>query len=369
MRAAKGFPRPRRHFHGRKYAFTNENGRDMNAVSGFSRRRALGLGSVALAALAAGLASNGATAQGAAAWPGKAVTLVVGAPPGGQTDFAARLHTAGLQAAAGQPFVIDNRPGAGGNISVDYVLKGPTDGSRLLVGNGGNMTLNPHTYRNTPMVDPRSLVPIGVLLQSALVLAVHPGVAARNMAELSAWLRAQEGARGGADYASSGPGSLTQASMELLRERLGRPKMNHVAYKGSAPAMQDLIAGRVSMMFDAVSVMTPFFKSGQLRALLVTSDQRVPALPDVPTATELGVPDFVVTSFIGLYGPPGLPPEVVQKANAALNQSMADPATRKTIAERGDEPGGGTPEQLAAMTRRYYKTWGEVVKANDIRAE
>jgi tripartite-type tricarboxylate transporter receptor subunit TctC len=219
------------------------------------------------------------------------------------------------------------------------------------------------------MVDPRTLVPIGLLLQSALVLAVHPSVTAKNFNELVAWVRSQDKAHDGVDYASSGPGSLTQAAMELLRERMGKPKMNHIAYKGSAPAMQDLIAGRVSMMFDAVSVIAPFIKSGQLRALMVTGDKRVPAVADIPTAAELGVKDFVVTSFIGLYGPPGLSPEIVKKANAALNKSMADPATAKTITDRGDEPGGGSPERLMTMTRDYYKTWGEVVKANDIRAD
>ena len=330
-----------------------------------SRREMLGAG---LGLAATGLVPGLASAQ-SGTWPDKAVTMVVGAPPGGQTDFAIRVQTPGMQAALGQPCVIDNRPGAGGNISVEYVQKGPTDGYRLLVGNGGNMTLNPHTYRNTPMVDPRTLAPIGLLLQSALVLAVHPSVTARNFSELANWAKAQEKSKDGIDFASSGPGSLTQATMELLRDRMGKPKMNHIAYKGSAPAMQDLIAGRVSMMFDAVSVIAPFIKSGQLRALMVTSDKRVPAVADVPTAAELGLKDFVVTSFIGLYGPAGLSQDVIKKANAALNKSMADPATAKTITDRGDEPGGGTPEQLMAMTRDYYKTWGEVVKANDIRAD
>ncbi|MBB1598599.1 MULTISPECIES: tripartite tricarboxylate transporter substrate binding protein [unclassified Variovorax] len=331
-----------------------------------SRRDVLATGA---GLLGAALMPPNASAQGPGSWPDKAVTVVVGAPPGGQTDFAMRVQTAGLQAALGQPFVIDNRPGAGGNISVEYVLKGPTDGYRLLVGNGGNMTLNPHTYRNTPMVDPRLLLPIGLLLQSGLVLAVHPSVPAKDFNELVAWVKAQEQAKGGVDYASSGPGSLTQAAMELLRDRMGKPKMNHIAYKGSAPAMQDLLAGRVTLMFDAVSVIAPFLKTGQLRALMVTSQQRVPAFPDIPTAAEIGVRNFVVTSFIGLYGPPGLSPEIVKKANAALNKTMADPATTKMLIDRGDEPGGGPPERLKAMTHDYYTTWGEVVKANDIRAD
>jgi tripartite-type tricarboxylate transporter receptor subunit TctC len=157
--------------------------------------------------------------------------------------------------------------------------------------------------------------------------------------------------------------------MELLRERLGNPKMNHVPYKGSSPAMTDLIAGRLDAMFDATSVIAPFIKSGQLRPLLVTSDKRVPAFPDVPTAAEAGLKDFTIVSFIGLYGPPGLSADIVKKANTALNTALKDPTVTKSILDRGDEPGGGTPEQLATLTRDHFKTWGDVVKANGIKAD
>jgi tripartite-type tricarboxylate transporter receptor subunit TctC len=133
--------------------------------------------------------------------------------------------------------------------------------------------------------------------------------------------------------------------------------------------MTDLIAGRLDAMFDATSVIAPFIKSGQLRPLLVTSDKRVPAFPDVPTAVELGLKDFNIISFIGLYGPPKLPADVVKKANAALNAALKDPAVVKNIVDRGDEPGGGTPEQLGTLTRTHHKTWGAVVKANNIRAD
>jgi tripartite-type tricarboxylate transporter receptor subunit TctC len=157
--------------------------------------------------------------------------------------------------------------------------------------------------------------------------------------------------------------------MELFRDRIGKPKMNHVPYKGSSPAITDLISGRVSAMFDAASVVAPFIKSGQLRPLVVTGPKRVPAFPDIPTAAEAGLKDFELISFIGLYGPPGLPADVVKKANAAMNAALSDATIQKGITERGDEPGGGTPEQLAALTKDYYKRYGEIVKANDIRAE
>ena len=329
----------------------------------FSRRSALQLGLAA-----AGLAATGAPAWAQAAWPTRTVTLVVGYPPGGQTDFAGRMVTVGMQKELGQGVVIDNKAGAGGNIGTDNVMRAPADGYRLLVGNG-TITLNPHTYRNTAMADPLKLTPIGLMLQSSLILAVPNTVPAKNLQEFIAWVKAQDKSGKDIDYASAGPGSLTHATMELFRERIGKPTMNHVPYKGSSPAVIDLIAGRVSAMFDAASVMAPFIKSGQLRPLMVTGSQRVPAFPDVPTAAECGLKNFEVISFVGLYGPPGLSADIVRKANVAMNAALKDPTIQKGIVERGDEPGGGTPEQLATLTRDYYKLWGEVVRANDIRAE
>jgi tripartite-type tricarboxylate transporter receptor subunit TctC len=145
--------------------------------------------------------------------------------------------------------------------------------------------------------------------------------------------------------------------------------MNHVPYKGSSPAMIDLMAGRIDAMFDATSVVIPYIQSGQLRPILVTSGKRVASMPNVPTSAEAGIKDFEIISFIGLYGPPGLSPEIVKKANAAVNTSLKDSAVVKSIQERGDEPGGGTAEQLGAMTRAQYKLWGNVVKANNIQPD
>ena len=331
--------------------------------SAISRRTALHLGLAAT-----GLAATGTPVWAQGAWPTRSVTLVVGYPPGGQTDFAGRMVTAGMQKELGQGVVIDNKAGAGGNIGTDNVMKAAPDGYRLLVGNG-TITLNPHTYRNTAVADPLKLTPIGLLLQSSLILAVPMAVPAKNLQEYVAWVKAQDKAGKDIDYASAGPGSLTHAAMELFRERIGKPKMNHVPYKGSSPAMTDLIAGRVNGMFDAASVVAPFIKSGQLRPLIVTGSKRVPAFPDIPTAAEAGLKNFELISFIGLYGPPGLPADIVKKANAAMNLALGDANIQKGIVERGDEPGGGTPEQLATLTRDYYKLYGEIVKANDIRAE
>jgi tripartite-type tricarboxylate transporter receptor subunit TctC len=322
-----------------------------------------------LAAVALGLSASAAPlAWAQAAWPSKPVSLIVGFPPGGQTDFAARVLQSALPAALGQPMVIDNKAGVNGNLASVDVMKAPPDGYRLLVGNG-SMTIAAHVYTTLGIVDPRQLTPIGTMLQSALVLAVPASSPVKTYAQFVELVQTKSKAGKGIDYGTGGVGALPHVTMELLRERLGNPTMNHVPYKGSSPAMTDLIAGRLDAMFDATSVIAPFIKSGQLRPLFVTSAKRVPAFPDVPTAAEAGLKDFNIISFIGLYGPPNLPAEVVAKANTALNTALKDPTVVKSILDRGDEPGGGTAEQLGQLTRSQYETWGKVVKANNIRAD
>jgi len=328
---------------------------------GFGRRRLLA-GGIGLAA--GGLAApHVANAQ--AAWPTRPVNLVVGFPPGGQTDFAARVVQNGLQAALGQPVAIDNRGGAGGNIGTEAVLRARPDGYTLLAGNASPMAINPHTMGPLAF-DPLQMTPIGMMLQSSLILCVHPSVPARTVQEFIAWTRAQNGR---VNYGSASAGSLSHTAMELLRMRANPLPMEHIPYRGSGPAMQDFIAGRFSAMFDGASVVAPFLQSGQLRGILATGQNRSPAFPDIPTSAEQGLQDFTFTAWIGLYGPPGLPREIVNRANAALNQALSDPATRERMTSRGDEPGGGTPEQLAQITQRDHATWGQVVRAANIRAE
>lgn len=331
------------------------------------RRRLLaGLGVTALGTTAFGAWLPEARAQ--AAWPTRAVALVVGFPPGGQTDFAGRVVSDKMQSLLGKPVVIENKAGVNGNIAAQEILRAPPDGQRLLVGNGA-MTIMPHVYTAAPMVDPRKLTSIGVLLQSGLILAVPGSSPIKTFEDFVTLAREKDKSGSGIDYGSGGVGSLTQVSMELLRERLGIKQMNHVPYKGSSPAMIDLVAGRIDAMFDAASVVAPFLKSGQLRALVATGAQRIPAFPDVPTATEKGVKDFQIISFIGLFGPPGLKPEVVARANEAMNEALKDPSVIKNIVERGDEPGGGSAEDLKKLTEEHYELWGAVAKANNIKAD
>jgi tripartite-type tricarboxylate transporter receptor subunit TctC len=263
-----------------------------------------------------------------------------------------------------QPVVIDNKPGAGGNIAAAEVQRA-NDPYKLLVANT-SFTINPHTY-SSPSPVPTDFTPIGLILESQLVLVVNPASPAKNLAEFVAWVKADS--EKGFSYASAGNGGNTHLAMEYFRERAGLPKMSHVPYRGSAPAIQDVVGNQVPCLMDAASLLIPFITTGKLRPILVTGKARLPALPDVPTATELGIKDFVVTVFVGLYGPPKLPADVVAKANTAMNAALADPAVTAQITKNGDMVGGGSAERLGTLTRDNYKLWGEVAKRNNIRAE
>lgn len=300
-----------------------------------------------------------------AAWPSKPITLLVGYPPGGLTDLGARLIQRGMQSALGQAFVVDNKPGAGGNIAAGEVSR-MTEPSKLLIANT-SITINPHTFPGNS-VDPVSLTPIGMILESQLILCVNPSAPAKTYPEFVAWVKAESG-KGQFSYASAGNGGNTHLAMEYFRERAGLPKMTQVPYKGSAPAITDVVSNQLPCLMDAASLLLPFIDSGKLRPILVTGRTRHPSLPNVPTATEAGISDYVVTAFVGLWGPPNTPADVVRKANAALNSALAEPAIRSQIEKNGDAVGGGTPERLGELTKRDFKLWGDVAKRNNIKVE
>ncbi|MFL1463890.1 Bug family tripartite tricarboxylate transporter substrate binding protein [Roseococcus sp. DSY-14] len=327
-----------------------------------SRRAAL-LAPAALALPAPALAQQG---TGSAWNPTRPITMVVGFPPGGQTDFAARVVQNGMQAALGVPVTIDNRGGAGGNLGTEQVMRARPDGYTILAGNLAHMAINPHTMDGMT-IDPREMAAIGMALQSSLILATHPSMRVNSVEELRAWIARQP--RGSINYGSASAGSLTHVAMELFRQRLGNPDLTHVPYRGSGPAMTDFIAGRFSLMFDGASVIAPFLQANQLRGILATGATPSPAFPDIRTAAQQGIPDFEFYSWIGLFAPRGTPPDAIARLNAALNQALSDPATRERMTSRGDEPGGGTPQQMAATMAADYERWGRVARENNIRAE
>jgi len=298
------------------------------------------------------------------AWPNKAVSLLVGYPPGGLTDAGARFISTGMGKVLGQPVLVDNRPGASGNVAATEVLRTP-GGYKLLVANP-SLTINPHTF-SAPSPDPTAFTPIGLILESQYILCVHPSAPVKNLKEFVAWAKSE--ADKGFSYATAGAGGNTHLAMELLRERTGLPKLSPVPYKGSAPAIQDVVGNQVPCILDAASLLLPFITTGRLRAIMVTGNVRHPSLPDVPTATELGVKDYVMSAFIGLWGPANLPHDIVQKANTAMNEALSDQTVRTTIAKNGDTVGGGTPERLGTLTQSNFKIWGEVARRNNIRSE
>jgi tripartite-type tricarboxylate transporter receptor subunit TctC len=320
------------------------------------------------AAAGAGLAAlaPATTAWADAAWPTvKPVSLIVGYPPGGLTDMGARFVTQGLASALGQTFLVDNRPGASGNLAAAEVMRAH-DPYKLLVANT-SFTINPHTFTSPSPPNPNDFTPIGMILESQLVLCVNPSSPAKNLKEFVAWVKAEDKA-GGFSYATGGSGGNTHLAMEHFRERTGLPAMNQVPYRGSAPAIQDVVGNQVPCIMDAASLLIPFIQSGKVRPIVVTGARRLPALPDVPTAAELGVKDFDVTVFVGLYGPPKLDPAIVGKLNAALNTTLAAPGVSGSITKNGDLVGGGTPERLAKITSDNHTLWGEIVRKNHIKA-
>ncbi|MCK8785944.1 tripartite tricarboxylate transporter substrate binding protein [Roseomonas sp. NAR14] len=330
-------------------------------------RRALladGLRALLLAVLA-GRAARAQPGHAPAGAPNRTVTLLVGYPPGGQTDFIARLAAPGLAAALGQTVVVENRTGAGGNIATEATLRARPDGATLLAGNGTPVTINPHTFPNLGF-DPLRLVPVGMMLESPLVLNVHASVPATDAKGFSEWCKAQPG---GPNYGSVGAGSLSHVAMELFRARMGIPEMTHIPYRGAGPANQDFVAGRFSAMFDGISPALPFIRAGQTHGVLVTGERRSDVLPGVATAAEQGLDDFVFSNWIGLFAPPGTPAATVHALNAALNAVLAEPAIRGRITAQGDLPGGGTPEALGAVVRRDDERWGRVVRDHHIRAD
>jgi tripartite-type tricarboxylate transporter receptor subunit TctC len=320
-------------------------------------RRSLLLGIAALPL------ARSARAQGG--WPARPVRVVVPFAPGGATDILGRLTATELGNALGQPFVVENRAGAGGNLGSDIVAKAPPDGYTLLFGAAGNIGINPSLFANMPYDPVRDLAPISLIAEVTNVLVVHPSVNARSVQELIALARTTQG---GLVYASSGNGSTIHLSAELFAA-MTRLNMTHVPYRGSGPAMADLLAGRVALMFDNLPSALPHVREGRLRALAVTATRRSPALPDVPTVAEAGVPGYEATSWFGLFAPAGTPREIIDR----MAREMAAFARRPEVAERiralGAEPITSTPDEFAAMVRAEITKWGAVVRASGARAD
>jgi tripartite-type tricarboxylate transporter receptor subunit TctC len=315
----------------------------------------------AVAGFAFASALPAAHAQGGA-WPTKPVRIIVTFPPGGAPDTLARV-LAEKWAALGQPITVENKPGAGGNIGADMVAKAPGDGHTLVIGTVGTHAINPSLYQKIPYNNVKDFTPISFLASTPNLLVVNNNVPANNVKELIELARKQQ-----LFFGSSGSGTSIHLSGELFNTLAG-VKMQHIPYKGRAEAIPDLIGGRIQMIFDNMPSALPLVQEGKLKAIAVTSAQRSPAAPDIPTIAESGLPGFEATSWFALLGSPGIPREVQMRINAETLKVMAMPDVKDRLAKLGLDPHPGTPEALASLIQAETGQWAKVVKASGARIE
>jgi tripartite-type tricarboxylate transporter receptor subunit TctC len=317
----------------------------------------------ALLAIAAATLASSALAQ--AAWPAKPIRIVVPFPPGGGTDIIARETSQRVAAATGWTFVIDNKPGAGGNLGVDAVVKSPADGYTLVLGQTSNLAINPTLYPKLPYDPQKDLAPIVLIADAPLVLVTHAGSPYKTLGDAVAAAKARPGQ---VNFASPGNGTVAHLTGELFQRAAGI-KTQHVPYKGAAQAMTDVISGTVELYLSSVPTLLGQIKQGKLRPLAVTSARRVDDLPNVPTINESGYKGFDAVTWFGLLAPAGTPKEVVARLNQEFNKALQQPALRKRLADEGADPTGGTPQQFAALIKDDMVRWGKVVKDSGVRID
>ena len=315
---------------------------------------------IAIATLAA--LALGAQAQ---TYPNKPIRLVCPFPPGGAVDIASRALAHELTQSLGQPVTVDDRPGAGGNIGAEIVAKSTPDGYTLLMTTSGIVAINPALYSKMPFDSLKDFAPVSMVVSLNNVLVVNPTLPYKSVKDVIAAAKAQPGKL---TYASSGNGTSIHLSGELFKSMTG-VDMLHIPYKGSAPAVTDLLAGQVNMMFDNIPSSLPHIKAGKLRALAVTGSKRSQLLPDLPTIAEAGVAGYDSYVWFGIVAPAGTPQEIIAKLNAALVKTAATPEFRDRLTSQGYEVMSSTPEQMAASIRGEIDKWGKVVKASGAKVD
>jgi tripartite-type tricarboxylate transporter receptor subunit TctC len=298
------------------------------------------------------------------AWPDKPIRLIVTFPAGGGADYVARAIAPGLSQALGQSVVVENRGGANGAIGNEAVARAAPDGYTLLLGAAGPLTIAPHLEKLHFDVF-KDLTPVGLVAASPFVLTVNPSVPAKSVSELTALAKAQPGKL---NCGSSGTGGAPHLACELYKSITG-VKIVHVPYKGLAPAITDLLGGRVQVLFADVGLVASHVKGGTLRGLAVTSAQRSPALPDLPTMIEAGVPGYTAGSWYAVLAPAGTPASVVDRVNAELSKLVASADIRAQFEKQGLTPGGGKPADFGRLMRDDYDKWGKLIRETGIKVE
>ena len=308
------------------------------------------------------LTVNGsATAQ---SFPAKPIRFVAAFPAGGPSDIVARAIGRRMSEVLGQPVVVDNRTGAGGNIGAEAVAKSPPDGYTVLLG-GSFVTIAPSLYSNPPFDPVRDFAPISLIVSNQYVLVVHPSVPARNVKELIALAKSQPGRL---NYASTGPGSPPRLCGELFKSMAGIDMVN-ITYKGATPALIDMIGGHIDVYFGGISGTLPPIASNKVRALAVSSSRRSSQLPDVPTVAEAALPGYDITTWFGLLAPAGTPRDIVSKLNSVIVAIVSEPEMKNYLVGQGVDPITNTPEQFAAYIKSEVPKFARIVKAAGIKPE
>ena len=299
-------------------------------------------------------------------WPNRVVRIIATSPPGGSIDLLARIVAEDFARSFGQPFIVENRPGANGNIGADLVVKAPADGHMLLVSAPGPFSINVNLYGSMPFNPAADIAPIALLGVAPLVLVVHPSVPAKNLRELLVWMRAQSGK---VNYASQAVGATGHLAMELLKSRAG-VEATHVPYKGSAAeATVALLAGHVAMSFANTSTTLQYIRSGRLRAIAVAEMKRIAAAPEIPTVDESGLPGFEATPWLGLGARAGTPRDIINQLNDAAARALARPEAASRMSHLGIEPRPMTPAQFADFTRAETVKWGALIRRSGAKAD
>ena len=319
-----------------------------------------------LGATAAGLvvAGTGGATAAQSAYPAKPIRLIVPYPPGGSTDIAARVVGEQISQSLGQRFVVDNRPGAGGNIGMQLAATSDPDGYTVVVGTTAhaiNMTL----FKDLSYDTVKDFEPIALLTEVPLMLVVNPSVKAQTVAELIALAKREPGSL---DVASSGNGQSTHLAAELFNAMAG-VKMTHIPYKGSAPAITDVVAGHVQLMFDTVMSALPHVQAGKLRALAVTSAKRAPVVPDVLTIAEAALPGYEAIAWNGLFAPKGTPRTIIDQLNAETVEAVRSDSVIKQFASMGATARPTTPDEFASYVRNEVTKWAKVVNESGAKIE
>jgi len=300
-----------------------------------------------------------------ASYPSRPVRVLVGAAAGGATDIITRIMTEGMSPDFPRGFAVENRPGAGGNIAADVVARSAPDGYTLLMGDAAQTAINPVLYRSVSFNPAQDFAPIGLVAEFPFVIVVNPGVPARNLAEFTAWAKAQ---RDPVLYGSPNAGSQHHLGMEALAQRLGF-RVTHVPYRGGAPAVVDLLSGQLMVGSIGLPPLVPHLREGKLRAIAVSTAQRSPLAPDVPTIGEAALPGFALAVWYGLMAPRGTPPDVIRHVEAALAAAQAKPEVINRLAEQGLTVRRGGAADLGAFMASEIAFWGEAARASGVSIE